>query len=303
MEKRKFGRTDMMVTPLAFGAMELRRLEQKEADALLNRVLDEGVNYIDTSRDYPTSEEKLGKAISHRRDEFFIATKCGCNMHLETTWGHHVHIWDTPTLERNLENSLRELKTDHLDIWQMHMALPEDLDGDKAHEAIQTMQKFKTQGKVRAIGVSLRHGFDHEPGYPSAYGYRCIKEFMTWGVFDMFQIVYGGMVRTSENAITRAAEAGHAIKVRGVVKDYYDDFDQRFRNAGMEELLGEGEDRRSFLIRFALSHPGVTNALVGTASQDHLMSNIRAAEKGALPADVYAEAKKRLLKVGYAPEP
>lgn len=304
MKYNQFGQTGMKVSILGYGAMELQRLGQQDADKVLGRVLDSGINYIDTSPDYPTSEEKLGKAIAHRRNEFFIATKCACNKHLEVPPACvHVHIYDAKTLARNLEMSLRQLKTDHLDVWQLHMARPEDLEGNRAHETIRFMQDMKKAGKVRAIGVSLRHGGDKEPGFPAAYGFRSIEAFRTWGVFDMMQIVYGGMVRMSENAISRAAEAGLGIKVRGVVKEYFPDMAERFSAAGMEELLEPGEDRHSFLIRYAFSHPSISVGIIGTASLGHLAHNVAAAERAPLSDEVYAEAKLRLMKAGSVPAP
>ena len=74
------GRTDVSVTKLGYGAMELRsrRLDGGEVDRLLNAVLDAGINLIDTSPDYGASEEHIGRAISHRRSEYFLASKCGC---------------------------------------------------------------------------------------------------------------------------------------------------------------------------------------------------------------------------------
>src|ERR1700751_5234484 len=74
------GRTGATVSKLGYGAMELRsnRLDQEAVDSLLNGVLDAGINMIDTSPDYGASEEHIGRAISHRRDEYFLASKCGC---------------------------------------------------------------------------------------------------------------------------------------------------------------------------------------------------------------------------------
>ena len=78
------GRTGIEVTRLGYGAMELRglehfpRLSAAEASALLNAVLDSGINYIDTSPDYGYSEELIGRHIAHRRGEYFLASKCGC---------------------------------------------------------------------------------------------------------------------------------------------------------------------------------------------------------------------------------
>ena len=75
MEYRVFGRTGRKVSVLGFGAMNLHRVSLKQADEALNTALDLGINYIDTAADYRDSEEILGKCISHRREEFFLATK------------------------------------------------------------------------------------------------------------------------------------------------------------------------------------------------------------------------------------
>lgn len=255
------------------------------------------------SRDYPDSEARIGRALGSRRHEVTLATKCGCNPHLESqNEGRHVHIWDRQTLERNLERSLRDLRTDYIDIWQMHMATPDDLLHDPNHEAIRIMQEARDAGKVRFIGVALRHGFSDESGFPTSYGYDGIREFMNWGVFDMFQIGDGAMFRTSEIAIRRAGGLGHAIVARAIQKDYSGDADERFARAGLHELT-DGVDRRSFLIRFAISHLSVSTALVGTSCVEHLRANAAAAELGPLPPDVHAEACRRLSGMGYDPEP
>ena len=82
--KRKLGRTGVEVTTLGYGAMELRgaprgrEISEEDAGKLLNSVLDQGINFIDTSIDYGISEERIGRHISHRRNEYFLASKCGC---------------------------------------------------------------------------------------------------------------------------------------------------------------------------------------------------------------------------------
>ena len=84
LEKRTLGTTEMEVTVLGYGAMELRgaprgpEISDADAGRVLNAVLDAGINYIDTSPDYGLSEERIGKFIAHRRDEYFLASKCGC---------------------------------------------------------------------------------------------------------------------------------------------------------------------------------------------------------------------------------
>src|SRR3990172_2855305 len=84
LPKRQLGRTGLQVTTLGYGAMELRGaprgrdVSDEQAERILNAVLDAGINFIDTSIDYGVSEERIGKYISHRRSEYYLATKCGC---------------------------------------------------------------------------------------------------------------------------------------------------------------------------------------------------------------------------------
>lgn len=299
---RILGKTELQPTVLGFGAMELEKLSDGEAELLLHEVLNQGINYIDTSPDYLTSEERIGRFLGKRRNEFIIATKCGCNPHLDKPGGGHLHTFNSTTLERNIESSLKRLRTDCIDVWQLHGATPEQLVAGPQGEVVQTMQKLKQQGKVRYIGVSLRHGPKTEAGYPTAYGYRGIQEYMTWGVFDTIQIVYGGMVRTNEVVISQAAERGLGIIVRGVVRNYRDDFPQLFRQAGLEDLLDTGETRQAFLIRFVLTHPSISTMIIGTRNREHLLANVQAALKGPLNPDVYQEAKRRLASIGSKPD-
>ena len=82
--KRELGRTGLQVTALGYGAMELRGaprgrdVSETQAETILNKVLEAGINYIDTSIDYGVSEERIGRYIGHRRDEYYLASKCGC---------------------------------------------------------------------------------------------------------------------------------------------------------------------------------------------------------------------------------
>src|SRR5439155_19420199 len=84
VEKLELGRTGLQVTTLGYGAMELRGaprardITEAQAETILNKVLDVGINYIDTSIDYGLSEERIGRYISYRRDEYYLASKCGC---------------------------------------------------------------------------------------------------------------------------------------------------------------------------------------------------------------------------------
>ncbi len=302
MEKRVLGKTGLEVTALGYGAMEFRHLGEKEAVRVLNAVLDGGINYIDTSPDYGPSEAYIAKVIAHRRDEFYLATKCGCNVDQAGKRIEPGHIWSREKLLANIENSLRLFKTDHVDVWQLHNPLPYELAGGRTGQVIQMMKDLKQQGKVRYIGVSFKSGDPGEELYPAGACFKYAQEFMQWGVFDVMQIVYGGLTRKNEMVIAKAAGMGIGVIVRGVVKKYGDNYDELFEKARLNELCAKSESSSGLLIRFALSHRGISTMIIGTKNLDHLTANIEAAKKGMLPADIYLEAKRRLDAVGIVTE-
>ena len=118
--KRELGRTGLQVTTLGYGAMELRGaprardITEAQAETILNKVLDAGINYIDTSIDYGLSEERIGRYISHRRTEYYLASKCGCLVGAPPTprgqRGQHVFTRDN--VVAGVEQSLVRMKTD-----------------------------------------------------------------------------------------------------------------------------------------------------------------------------------------------
>jgi aryl-alcohol dehydrogenase-like predicted oxidoreductase len=298
---RPLGRTGVHVTTLGFGAMELRgaprgpQIADEEAERVLNGVLDAGINFVDTSIDYGRSEELIGRFISHRRREYFLASKCGCVV--GGAQGEHVHTAEN--IRRGVENSLRLLKTDHLDLVQFHRSLTqEEFEKDGA---LQEAIKLKGEGKVRFLGVSGT--------LPN------LVEQIEMGVFDAFQIPYSALQRDHEDVIAKAAQAGAGTIIRGgVARGAPTDWQRtnymvpgttmkdRWEQAGLDELL-DGATRIEFTLRFTLSHPGLSTTIVGTRSPEHLRDNIRAAKKGPLPDSVLAEAKRRLTEAGSVAEP
>lgn len=295
MEKKLLGKTGLSMTRLAYGAMELGHVSESAAAALLNRVLDEGINYIDTSPEYANSEHFIGKAISHRRDEYILATKCCDNMR----GNGPLYTFDRRTVLENVEESLRLLKTDHIDILQIHGVLPEFLVGGEDGEVMQTLRELKKAGKILHIGLTIRNSNPADYAYPALHGYRNLQTFASWQDIEVIQVVYGCMTRLSENVIQKAYEDyGTGIIARGLLKRYDGTYDARWEASGLQELLEEGETRNDFLIRYTLTHPAVTAGVCGTRGTEHLLQNIRAASRGPLSAEVYGEAKRRLNYVG-----
>lgn len=290
MEKNLIGRTGLNVTRLSFGTMELRYLDTSNASRILNESLDQGINYIDTSPEYPMSEYFIGQSIAHRRSEFILATKCGDNM----TGVGNVYMFDRKTLLSNLDESLRLMKTDYIDVWQLHAVVPELLPGGEAGEAMEAMREARAAGKVRHLGLTIRNGTPQEYGHPAAFAYNSLPRFAGWKDIEVIQLVYGGLTRLNENVIQKACDDYQTgLIARGVVKKYDDRYDARFEASKISELFEEGETRNEFLVRYALTHPGLASIVIGTKNIHHLIENVKTASKGVLSSEVYLEAKKR----------
>src|SRR3954454_5825478 len=150
LPKRTLGRTGFQVTTLGFGAMELRgapggpEVSDTQAEQVLNAVLDSGINFIDTSIDYGRSEELIGRFIPHRRAEYFLASKCGC-VPGAPMGAEHIHTAEN--IRAGIQQSLRRMKTDYLDLVQFHRSLTRhQFEEDGALDAALALKK---EGKVR----------------------------------------------------------------------------------------------------------------------------------------------------------
>ncbi len=307
LPKTTLGRTGLEVTKLGYGAMELRGggrgrrarpLAADAAQALLNGVLDAGITFIDTSPDYGLSEELIGEHISHRRDEFTLASKCGCPVDVPppAPGQRPPHVFTRKNVRAGVEQSLRRMKTDHIDVVQFHVS--PSVQVLEENNAVDALRELQSEGKIRFLGMSgtLPHLTDH----------------IAMGVFDAFQIPYSALERQHEQSISDAAKAGAGTIIRGGVArgipaaenldlealpEFFRQAFQRRRDlwddAKLDELLGD-MSRMEFMLRFTVSHPDMSTTIVGTANPAHLADNVAAAKKGPLPDDVYADAKRRL---------
>lgn len=294
---RTLGRTGLEVTTLGYGAMSLdsrfgRTVAQTEANEVLNALLDAGVNFIDTSPDYGPSEEMVGRAVAGRRNEYVLATKCGCPVQVEP--GQQGHVYTPANITAAVEQSLKRLQTDHLDIVQFHGS-PSRAALDE-HGAVEALKDLQRAGKVRFIGMS-----GTLPNLPAQ---------IDLGAFDVFQIPYSALQREHEALIATARTAGAGTVIRGGVargapseekawdiRRLPEVAEERPRTlwetAALDDLL-DGASRMEFMLRFTLSHPDLDTTIVGTANPEHLRQNLDAARKGPLAPDVMAEARRRL---------
>lgn len=300
LEKRPLGPTGFEVTTLGFGAMELRGtrhrnprpLEPGQAGRVLNAVLDAGITFIDTSIDYGESEEHIGRSIAHRRDEYVLASKCGCPVnaddYVDAPPGPLPHDYSPSNIRAGAEQSLRRLRTDHLDLVQLHIwPTVEEIRRD---DVIATLTTLRDEGKIRSFGISstLPNMWDH----------------IELGVFAAFQVPFSAIEPEHSEAITAAAAAGAGIIVRGgVAKGSPDRIRagktnvwQTWEAARLDELLEHGERRVDLLLRYVLADPRVSTVIVGTASPEHVHDNVRTATRPPLCAEVRAEIDRRVAE-------
>ncbi len=139
MEKIRLGRTELLVSRTSFGALPIQRISQADAEKLVRRAYDAGVNYFDTANAYTDSEKKLGAALRGVRQNVVISTKSGGK--------------DRKTVLGHIEQSLRSLETDYIDLFQFHnpAQLPDPEDPDGPFAAALEMQK---KGYIRHIGIT-----------------------------------------------------------------------------------------------------------------------------------------------------
>ena len=291
LETMQFGNTNIQVTRLGYGALEirLRHISENEVNNLLNLVLDSGINFIYTSIDYENSEELIGRHISHRRKEFFLASKCGCPVGFEKD-----HVFTKDNIVAGINQSLKRMKTDYLDLVQLHSSLSKNQ--IEKNDVIQTLLDIKKEGKVRFIGSSSTLPF--------------LADHVAMGVFDAFQIPYSALNRDHEEWITTAFNSGAGTIIRGGVSRGEGENPteqenkgewENYSKANLDDLLSDGESRTAFLLRFVLSHPHLNTTIVGTKNLEHFKENINTANKGKLSEDIYEEAKKRLSAIGAVP--
>jgi aryl-alcohol dehydrogenase-like predicted oxidoreductase len=205
----------------------------------------------------------------------------------------YAHDYSAANVRAGVEQSLRRLQTDRLDLVQVHMS--PSVEQMQAGGTIEELLKLRDEGKIRFVGMS-----GTLPELPDQIGL---------GIFDVFQIPYSLFQRSHEELLMRAAGSGAGVLVRGGVGRGTASEEKNWtvqplsgadgpaqdvwQRAGLEELL-DGMSRHEFVLRFTLRHPALSSTIVGTSNLDHLRSNVEMASRGPLPEDVYAEALSRL---------
>jgi len=265
----------------------VRIVPETQAEQILHAVLDAGISLLDTAPDYGLAEERIGRYLKHRRSQFLLATKCGCDPiqhadHLEVR-----HTWNTQVIRHNLETSLRRLQTDCIDILQFHGG-----DADTLQQAglIDLLHTFRQQGRIRWLGISSAL-----PQLPA---------LLQLGVFDTVQVPWSCLAPQHSQCIAAAAAQGCGTIIRGGIAQGGPDAEiQRpqlndiWQQAQLDDLLPPKTTRAQFILRCTLSHTQHHSVIVGTASLQHLQENVAAAAAGPLPAEILQQVHARVTAV------
>jgi aryl-alcohol dehydrogenase-like predicted oxidoreductase len=244
-----------------------REIDDATAGTLLNEVLDSGIRLIDTSPDYGRSEELIGEHISSRRDEYVLTSKCGCAVSADgSPIGFGEHTFTRENVRAGVEQSLRRMRTDHVDVVQFHASPTRST--LEQNDSVAELVALRDEGKIRFLGMSgtLPNIGDH----------------IAMGVFDVFQIPYSAIEPEHEETITQAARSGAGTIIRGGVargiasarpetierlperfREVYAARRDRFERAELDDIL-DGMSRMEFMLRFTISHPDMHTAIVGT---------------------------------------
>ena len=277
IRQRPYGKTGLMVSVLGLGAMQIGdpNLEEAEVASLLNAALDAGITLIDTARSYGCSEERIGRHLASRREDFVLSTKLGYGI-------DGCEDWSGPCITAGVEQALRMLHTDRIDIAHLHSCPRATLErGD----VIDALEKARHDGKVCAIAYS---GDGDDLAYAVATG-RFDGFMASLNICDQRVIDDVLPNITSQGFIAKRPAANHPWRYNErPVGDYCEEYWLRWRAM---VLSNHGHDWGEVAIRFAISPPQVSSAIIGTASMEHLKQNIAWAEAGALDEDWYEELR------------
>ncbi len=231
MQYITLGKTGLSVSRLGFGGIPIQRIDAQSTRALVHKMMEAGINYIDTARGYTVSEEYLGYALEGIRDRFVIATKSMART--------------KEAMAADIEISLKNLRTDHIDLYQVHNATPEQLDQVMAPGgALEALQEAKAAGKVRHIGLT-------------AHSLETFRRGLDCPWVETIMFPYNIVETQCEHLLRKCREKNIAF-------------------IDMKPLAGGAIDDAALALRFLAANPLVTVAIPGMADISELEQNLAA---------------------------
>ncbi|MBQ1170139.1 MAG: aldo/keto reductase [Oscillospiraceae bacterium] len=249
MEYRILGKTGLKISRLGFGGIPIQRIDAEGTKVLVHQMLEAGINYIDTARGYTVSEEFLGYALEGIRDKFVIATKS-----MSRT---------KEAMAADIEISLKNLRTDYIDLYQIHNATPEQLEQVMAPGgALEALQEAKAAGKIGHIGLT-------------AHSLETFKLALNLDWVETFMFPYNIVETQAEKLIAECAK----------------------RNIGfidMKPLAGGAIEDATLALRYICANDAVTVVIPGMAEVRELEQNLAAVND---TAPITNEEKAAFLEV------
>jgi aryl-alcohol dehydrogenase-like predicted oxidoreductase len=283
MKTRSFGSSGLEVSVLGLGGGQIgdARHDDAEAGRFLNAALDAGIRFVDTACGYGLSEERIGRHLAHRRAEFILSTKGGYGV-------EGVPDWTAEVVTRGVEQALRRLRTDQIDVFFLHSCPTETLERGAVIEALRAARQA---GKVRIIGYSGENG--------------ALAWAVDSGHFGAIQCSVNLCdQRALDGAVARAAALGMGVVAKRPLAnapwrfeqrpagDYCEVYWDRLRTMGWDDVRGAHE-WLEVALRFAAFAPGVSTAIVGTSNPANLSAATEVAARGPLPAPEVSRLRER----------
>lgn len=276
--KHNFGTTGLKLFPLGFGAGHIGGSEASDKDVsfLLNSVLDLGINLIDTARGYGKSEERIGKFISKRRNEFILSTKVGYGI-------PGFNDWTYDSVIAGVDEALKLLSTDYIDIVHLHSCGIETL---QHGEVIEALNKTVEVGKVRVAAYSGEN--------------RELEFAVRSGKFGSAQTsVNITDQRDIDNILQEAKSRGMGVIAKRPLANVpwrfndqpFGDYSEQYWLRWKKMNLDLGMDWNEVALRFAVFTNVVDCAIVGSSKLEHIKACIEAVNKGPLPKDIYYQVR------------
>ena len=272
---RRYGNTDLFLNPLGLGAAQIGdpQLDDAAVGQLLNASVDAGINLLDTAPSYGISEERIGRHLSARRSEVVISTKLGYGV-------NGIADWTGPCITAGIEQALRLLRTHYIDIAHFHSCPRQVLEQT---DVIVALEAAKRAGKVRAMAYS---GENDDLAWAVACG-RFDGFMASLNICDQRILTRTLPAMAGKGFIAKRAMANHPWRfTERPVGDYCEEYWARWQAM---ELDNRGLEWGEISLRFALSFPHVSAAIVGTAKEPHLTRSLQWANRGPLPADWVTE--------------
>ena len=229
MEYRNLGNTGLKISRMGFGGIPIQKIDAEGTKKLLHKLVDLGVNYIDTARAYTVSEEYLGYALEGIRDKFVLATKSMARTR--------------EAMAADVETSLQNLRTDYIDLYQIHNPNEKDLQQVQAPGgALEALQKAKAEGKIGHIGITL-HSVD------------LFKQAIELPWVETIMFPYNIVETQGQACIAKCGEKGIGFIC-------------------MKPLAGGAIDDAQTALRFVVSNPNVTVVIPGMGAVEEAAQNV-----------------------------